>query len=438
MGENGRILLLMWRLLFTTEVYSDALIGKPAERLEGRRTRGHQYASRNEIIRERVPKEKGRPPYFLFDPQAWNGSKSIRGMVPSQLGWYIQLLADSWLSTETPQATLLNNPEQLKGHARFTQTLTELKEIFDDIEQQLKMGLFVVGEDITAEKFLKMVNAAMGMLWQRHLERLEARWSAVMEQFKTQPYGSEGQELVYNPRQLAELRRWMDSYGQKVDAGSKGAQTRWGSVDKSVAQELRDPELVEPHPLLNGGAIAVPTESMADPGKPMANHGNIEYTTQKDVSKDDTSKKSTDSTVKSSGKTLLKKKPETLFDEEKFRLTEKMSAYLTGKHPDFVAGDWDFMVEKFKNVNHGKVYTSWSRTFYNFVVNQRAMYGYRPGAFNYLQSDTKSQPRNSTAERHAAQEKANEDYTNRLLQSDNQSVDTEDSEALPLAPGDVR
>jgi hypothetical protein len=228
----------------------------------------------------------------------------------------------------------------------------------------------------------------------------------------------------------------MESYGQKVDAGSKGAQSRWGTVDKAVAQELRDPSLVQPHPLLNGTAKVQNGEGMADPRFSMATNGNIKNKDQKDVSKNDTSKKSEENTELKEQKTLLPKKRESLFDETKFKITEKMASHLSAKYPEFVAGDWEWLVEKFKNVYYGKRYISWSRTFYNFVANQVTHYGYRSGAFNWRQPELKSQP--TAAERNAQAERDADALSRKFLQSEGPGDNQEDSEALPLTAADIR
>jgi hypothetical protein len=147
---------------------------------------------------------------------------------------------------------------------------------------------------------------------------------------------------------------------------------------------------------------------------------------------------------------LLRKKSESLFDEDLFVMTEKMSAHLSVKYPEFVLGDWEWLIEKFKNVYHGKKYISWSRTFYNFVANQVAQYNYQPGNFNWRsqgerngQNSTRSTSKptyESAAERNDRLEREADEFIRRLqgVQDSSSRDNQENSEALPLTSDDIR
>lgn len=354
-------------------------------------------------------------------------------MDADQIGWYIQLLADAWESTSTPQATLPNDEDVLKGHSRYEKSRRRNEELLQSIETALKTVLSVVEGELTKEKVLALIGSVMDHLRVTQDEAFKHRWELVRKQFKTD---SQTPHLVYNSRQLAELRRWNKAMEAKREAGKSSAERRWGSGFRQSDQELNDPSLVVPHPLLNGSVMGGPTGNSENLNGPNGSPNALINNLQKDVSKDDTSKKSTGQTDKKDGKTLLKKKSESLFDEAKFKITEGMSAHLRLKYPEFVAGDWDFMVEKFKNVYHGKRYISWSRTFYNFVANQVTQYGYKPGSFDWRGAATKSQ--STASDRSARVEREADELSQRYLQSEGPGDNQNDEEALPLAPEDVR
>jgi hypothetical protein len=377
--------------------------------------------------------EKGRPPYFLFDSAAWNTSGSIRNMDADQCGWYIQLLSDAWESRKTPQATLPNDDSVLKSAARYDKSIRELNKLFDDIQNQLTMPLSFMNRQPTVEEFKSLIGITIASLRQSHLEAVEQRWQAVRSMFKTDPSTP---SLVYNPRQIKELKRWVQGMQAKIDAGTKGAERRWGTIESTTSKDLMSTDFAEPHPLLNGGAIADPSLEMGVPY--IINN----YKDQKSVSKDDTPKKlriGEQSTVQELKPSLLRKKPETMFDEAKFVINEGMSAHLSQKYPEFVLGDWNWLVEKFKNVYHGKKYTSWSRTFYNFVANQVALYGYTAGAYAGRGAQPNVNQSNSAASRNQQLERDADEYTRLLLlQGSSVSNNQDDSEALPLTADDVR
>lgn len=384
-------------------------------------------------------KEKGRPPCFLFDSGAWNGSPTIRGMDGEQIGWYTQLLADAWESTQTPQATLPNDDIVLKSRSRFDKSKKKADDQLKQIKAALVSVLSVVEQPLTPDKAIALVSTVIAQLQHTQDEEFEERWATVKAQFKTVP---QAQHLVHNPRQITELRRWMDALDKKRRAGQLSAEQRWGTAQTQGNKELLEEGMVEPHPMMDNSAMGVLPENPVLGSSAMRNNSNIQNSTsnndvlQKFNSVTEIS--TIQSTEKKEQKRLLPKKPETIFDEKKFRITEGMSAHLSQKYPKFVSGDWDYLVEKFKDVYYQKRYTSWSRTFYNFVRNQIVLYSYTPGAFAALEAQGQSQPRNSTQERHAQAEREADELSRRYLQGSGASSDSEDSDALPLAPGDIR
>jgi len=71
------------------------------------------------------------------------------------------------------------------------------------------------------------------------------------------------------------------------------------------------------------------------------------------------------------------------FDAKRFTLNEAMRIWIDTKYPEFVQGDIDYMITKFKSVFHGKLAVSWRLTFYTFVDNEVTRYKYRPGDFDW-------------------------------------------------------
>lgn len=403
-----------------------------------------------------MPKDKGRPPYFLFDPAAWNGSPKVRVMEPDQIAWFIQLLADAWESKDTPQATLPNDDIKLKQMSRYNKSIDRERKRFTNIRAHLITALTSLNHQPTANETISILTQVLGVALEEAENELESQWQRVKDQF------SVDRTLIYSPRQMAELRRWRDSLLRRASVGVEAAGKRWGKPLSEVTKEFMDIEGNLQHPILDGTAITNPsvisdnvltqTIPILSARSPLTStwptHTLNNNLNEKDVSKNDTSKKIGDplSNNQESKVKTPRKGVETLFNEEKFALTDKMKKYLGDKYPEFVQGDIDYMVEKFKLLYHGKVYTSWSRTFYNFVSNQLVMYGYKPGQFQWRKiegSKTSSTPypqavNEPAVERNARLERENDEYTQRLLQSSNSSDNSEDSEALPLTADDVR
>jgi hypothetical protein len=131
--------------------------------------------------------------------------------------------------------------------------------------------------------------------------------------------------------------------------------------------------------------------------------------------------------------------PATVFAEKKFSLTSAMRQHLAGKYPELEQGDYDYLVEKFKLVYYGKRYSSWARTFYNFVGNQLTQYNYAPGSFNW-RGNGKDGPHGptrfeSTAERNKRLIEENEQYSRSLLERDKPSH-PKLSTSVPVAADD--
>lgn len=395
-------------------------------------------------------------------------------METDQLAWYIQLLADSWEAINTPQATLPNDDLILKSMSRYDKTVQRERDKNLSIRRHLIAVITAIGKELTAEKAIDAINSVMGLLLEEEERSLQARWDAVRRQFKT---GGPSLELIYSPRLISELGRWRDAYRQRSRGGQAAAVARWGPGANQTSKELADPDMVVPHPILdaqngtaiadpldlnrapvlsneskgdlridqpsqNGSQVAVPNASIADPSFSMVIDHNSTIKTTLSVDQN----VSTSSKDKEGVKRLVKKrkKPETLFEEDKFTITEQMFANLRPKYPEFVLGDWEYLVEKFKNVYHGKTYISWARTFYNFVGNQVTLYGYKPGQYDWRRAEAQRSteaPIKKTmtaAERNAEAERIADEYTNRLLQGNRVDANQEDSEVLPLTSDDVR
>lgn len=419
-----------------------------------------------------MTREKGRPPYFLADPTAWNGSSALRGMKAHQVGWYIQLLMDAWLST--PQATLPNNPSKLEIQSRYSQSLKDLQHLFDDVEQAFRMCVSIAFKDFPPEQLEQILRSVIGPLRYRYVERLNGEWKNVLHQFQTMDNPkAEGEELLFNPRQIAELQRWIESYQQKQDGGRKGAEKRWGPLENNdttgvnltkafgvddsrvitpqksaalAAQKIADEQRASLETVVDSDVLPLDVDMsqnsspIANPflkmGDPMRNVKNSNVSELKDNSSTtDVSTESTNVLVLTppvvTGKTLLKKKPETIFDENRFVITEGMLAHLTQKYPEFVVGDWEYLVEKFKNVNYGKKYISWKRTFYNFVGNQVTLYGYTPGAFNWRRSQDQQNSQRPPSQAQQNLRDADE-LAKRYLQESSAGDNQVDPEVLPL------
>jgi hypothetical protein len=337
-----------------------------------------------------------RPEWFKWYYTSWAESTAL--MDAEQRGWYFNLLMYA-ASQGDPPGYLPSDEEQLKDIAGFT---TVPKEVIDLLAKEVNST--AIGNAIATLYGSEALRVSRNDKWLR----VRKKWRR----------SSTHDDLLYNPRLIETLREAYEATKNARRAGRAGADARWGRK----AKERQD---------VYGGATLLP--ELQEQADSVA----VPYGYDRELDKD---------TKKEGSKAPSKKgkKGETRFDETLFTITPHMMEVLEKKFPEFQAGDFEYMVDKFKNVYHGKYYTSWSRTFYNFVTNQVISYGYRPGDFNWRSTTDKKQPRTGggeryepAAEKNARLEREADEYARRL-QGSGTGDSEEDEEALPLTADDVR
>jgi hypothetical protein len=281
-------------------------------------------------------------------------------------------------------------------------------------------------------------------------ERQTKRWLKVRSKFRSSQANC---NLLYNKMLVATLQ---DAY-RKQDQAVDSANTRWAQKEepkKPIRQSKphktkqlppsQPIELDDALPLdsklpsnnrLNADANAAAMPQQCDITlMSFVNNDRIDKVKNDSVSFEQLREAITKPKV-----SLLKRKAESMFDESLFVITEEMSVHLSHKHSDFVSGDWDYMVEEFKNVFYGKKKASWKRTFYTFVNNQTMRYGYQAGDYLKRQTQPNTQRLNSQQPTRQQQAERNLNELSARYLQESGTRNTEDTEeALPLTADDIR
>lgn len=353
-----------------------------------------------------------------------------------QVGWYWRLLL--YAASQGEPCGYLNNDD-------------------DELRQIAEV------KDMPAEEVVLLSKTSEGIVYlNAWKERQTKRWLKVRGKFRVSQANS---NLLYNKMLVAILQ---EAY-QRQDQAIESANTRWAEEQKKnqrqqkklESKQQKTKQLEEPPPIELDDALPLDSKlpdnnGLNAPAYPSAIQQQCDITLISSFNTDSTScLDSVDSTlsfeelrksvvekeVKEPRPSLLKRKAESLFEEERFEITAEMSSHLSVKHSDFVQGDWDYMVEEFKNVFYGKKKASWKRTFYTFVNNQRMRYSYEAGDYLKRQTHPNSQ-RNvkqpTSTSRHAEAERRADELSARYLQGSGVGNHQESEEALPLTSDDIR
>jgi hypothetical protein len=307
--------------------------------------------------------DEQRPPWLKWYCSKW--ALATQMMDAEQKGWYMNLLMHA-ANQGKPAGYLLDDDEKLRD-------IAGLKGLAANAEQENRRWAGV------REKFRKSKDYP-GLLYNKMLS------STIKEASRKSEFTSRAAKLMQaKRREQKELLANAEQMQSRRTADLEIEKERDRKTREKKPREKKDNK-----ELVVGLTIDEPDELVLTPpetnGRPTKN----------------------------------RKQPETLFDEEKFIITAFMKQHLFEKYPELDNGDLEWMRDKFCNVYHNRRYASWSRCFYNFVLNQLTKYDYQPGSYNWRRTQggknvsATKKPWESAADRNSRLEQEAAEYTRKL------------------------
>jgi hypothetical protein len=398
---------------------------------------------------------RARPQWFKFFYGAWYASTA--SMDDDQKGWYITLL--TWAAAEgDPPGYLPEDEEELKEIAGFrplNPAVTEILRNGIDISEEVLTKLREARErkwQKVRKKFTPDRNHPGYLRNRRLMVALDEAYRKIRLQKERAEFF-----LKKKPRKSKRIRGLIktpigapiEKFGNRENPDQKSGEIGEFSAPDNVLQNKGIPETPEGAPLgdlfydLSLNSEDRSTQEEMIPSLPLFGEEKRDQDSRDQSSPEEMIVLEVqDISLVRETKKSRKKIPETLFDEDKFHITPHMKEHLLSKYPEFVQGDLDWMEYKFKLRFHGLRYSSWSRTFYNFVENQLVKYNYKPGSFDWrrqaegLTNESgrpKQRPWESAAARNSRLEQEEVERTSEL-RARSQRGDQENPQGLPLTP----
>jgi hypothetical protein len=318
------------------------------------------------LIEEDYDSDFQRPEFRLY-PHWFNGLRS-----PQEIGWMYKLLDEAWNRGEPIGTLPVDEPVLLKiaeceVSVAFKQpirppsddgeSMQELVQAWANVRGRWKP---VLGYEDRLLCFSKMTVNLMDAIYYKVVAQ---RSGSVGGQLSAAKLGRRKRGI--KARQLAAEVNVVDK------EPIRGPSNLADEVSVASKAPIRGPYRGASTPARNAPAASSLLVFLKERDVKKPPSENL-FTKQKDIS--------------SGGKKVTeteRSKPGTRFDETKWLIDDKLRDWIREKYPEFVAGDIDFLSNKFAGVFTGKVQKSWRATFRNFVNNEVIRYGYRPGQFEW-------------------------------------------------------